>query len=157
MLRLGISELPRVTLSGTYRIVLPNDLDVNVTERNGTVDVLGVEGQIVVNSLSHVRVTGAADDVSVAVEAGNALVETEAPPGKQTLIRLGRGDIQLTLPPALSADIVADVINAGNIVVTHPRLPRYPGGTLPYSTSVAGGLSIIRLQTGSGLIVIQSQ
>jgi hypothetical protein len=157
VLRIGITEPMRVALGGAAELTLPGDLDVNVTERGGTVDVVSVDGDIVINSLSHVRVTDATGNVSVAVESGNALVQTESNPGKQTVIRLRRGDIELTLPPAVSADIQADVLGNGNIVIAHPGLPRYPGGTLPYRATVAGGLSIVRLETGAGLIVIKSQ
>jgi hypothetical protein len=157
VLRVGITEPMRVALGGIAALTMPGDLDVVLTERGSTVDVVSIEGDIVINSLSHVRVVGATSNVSVAIETGNALVQTESNPGKQTVIQLKRGDIELTLPPAVSADIEADVLGNGNIVIAHPRLPRYPGGTLPYRATVAGGLSIIRLQTGAGLIVIKSQ
>jgi hypothetical protein len=157
VLTLRITEPSRVSLGGSVLVRLPPDLDVKVTERGGTVDVLSVDGRIEVDSASHVRVVGAKDNVSIGVEAGNALVQTEAQPGKQTVINLRQGDIELTLPPAVSVNIEADVVGNGNIVVAHPTLPRYPGGTLPYRTEVAGGLSVIRLQTGAGLIVIKGQ
>jgi hypothetical protein len=155
ILSIGITEPKYTGLAGMVTVTMPGDLDVRVTERGGTVDVVDLDGQLLVNSLAHVRVTGAKDNLGVGIEAGNALIQTEAQPGKQTVIRLKRGDIELTLPPAVSADIVADVLGNGNIVVAHPSLPKYPGGTLPYQTSVAGGLSVIRLETGSGLIVIK--
>lgn len=152
---IGITEPENARLSGTVRIQLPADLDVKVTERGGTVDVLEVEGEIEVDSLSHVRVTGAEENVDVAVEAGNALVESAQNPGLTTTIRVNAGDVELTLPPAVSADIEAVATNG--IVVAHPMLQRWPGGNQPYRASVGGGLSIVRLSTRRGLVVIRSR
>jgi hypothetical protein len=155
VLRVGMTEPSHASLGGRAGLLLPADLDVAVTERGGTVDVVGVEGQMIINSLSHVRVLGATNNLQVNVEGGNALVQTDSGPGKQTLIRLKQGDIELTLPLAVSADILADVTGNGTILINHPNLPRYPGGTLPYAANVGGALSIIRLETGAGLIVIK--
>src|SRR5688572_11054787 len=58
VLRVGITEPMRVALGGMAALTLPGDLDVDITERGGTVDVVSIEGDIVINSLSHVRVTG---------------------------------------------------------------------------------------------------
>jgi hypothetical protein len=154
-LLVAITEPPRVTLGGRCSILMPADVDLKVLGRGGTVDVVSMEGQIEIDAITHVRVVGVQDNMDVAIENGNALIESEAPPGKLLVVNLNRGDIDLTLPAAVSANIEADVIGSGNIVIAHPMLPRYPGGTLPYRADVSGGLSVIRLQTGTGLIVIK--
>jgi hypothetical protein len=142
--------------AGGVVIRLPRDVDLDVTERGGTVEIEGIEGKIRVNSLGHVRVTGAEDDVFVAVQSGNALVDTDLRPGGSTTVQLVRGDIQLTTPAAVSADIEA-VSESGLIVIAHPSLPRYPGGGLPYRANVGGGLNTVRLSTRSGVVVIGSR
>ena len=155
-LELGIIEPDRGRLSGTIRVRLPRDLDLVVTERAGTVDVFEVTGSIKVNSLSHVRITGAENDLFVAVEAGNALVDSDLPPSKTTTIRTGTGDIELKGPPGMSTQIQAET-QEGDIVIAHPALPRWPGGNLPYRAQVNGGLHQISILAGQGTIVVTSR
>ncbi|MCK6551783.1 hypothetical protein L6R52_38470 [Myxococcota bacterium] len=144
------------TLSGTLEIGAPPGLDLAIVERGGTVDIEDVDGTIQVVAASHVRVVGATGDTSVGVARGNALVDTSATPGSTTLIEVDAGDIELTLPQGLSADILA--VAQGQIYIAHPRLPPFlgrPGDV--YSANVSGGLAVFRLETRAGKIVIRTR
>lgn len=150
-----IGEPAGAELSGTVQLRIPDDLDLKVVERGGTVDILEVEGEIEVDARSHVRIVGAESHVDVGVEAGNALIETALPPGSGAVVQVNAGDIELTLPPAVSADIEANA--TAGIVIAHPMLQRWPGGNQPYRANVGGGLSVVRLSTRRGLVVIRSR
>ncbi len=156
VLSLTLPMLQQASLDGTLIIKVPKDLPVVAIQRSGTLDVIDVQESININAISHVRVTGAERDVSVAIEQGNALVETRATPGTQTIISVGSGSIELTVPLALSANIEAAVGTAGAIIPNHPALSPWVGGGLPYLANVNGGLSVFRLSTRSGNIVIRT-
>lgn len=142
-------------LQGELRIWLPDDMDVVIFGNGGTVDVDRIEGNIDVNAIGQTRVLGAVGSVSVGVEAGAALVQTSALPGTVVDLRTRGGDIVLELPTRVSAQIVASAGGMGQIAQRHPNLPPYVGGGFDYVTTVGGGLSDIRLTTGSGNIFIQ--
>jgi hypothetical protein len=154
---LKVEAPSEASLSGTLEIGAPPDLDLTIVERGGTVDVEDLEGSLRIVSQSHVRVVGATRDTVVGVVSGNALVDTLATPGTTTTIEVTAGDIELTLPEGLSANLLA-VAGQGQIYIAHPRLPPFlgrPGDV--YSANVGGGLAVFRLETRAGKIVIRTR
>lgn len=145
-------------LTGTFRLEVPADMDVKAVERASTVFIEGMDGAIDVTSVSHVRVVEASKDVRVNVGRGNALVDATLTPGSTVDVRVRAGDVELRVPEALSADIEATFATEGAIITDHARLPPFFGTAgQPYRASVGGGLSIVRIATGTGRIVIRSR
>ncbi len=156
VLKLTLPAPDHASIRGGLGIRAPNDLNVVVIERAGTVQIENIEGDIIVNARSHVLITGAENNVTVRAEQGNAIVSTRLPPGTTTDILVGAGDVQLTVPTGLSADIEANA-PSGQVITSHPNLPRALNTRLPYEANVGGGLSIVRLATRQGVILIQNQ
>ncbi len=137
-------------LSGRFTLEAPADMDLTVIQRGGTVDVTGMRETISVQSYTHVNIVDARADVSVGVENGNALVDTRLSPSTNTLIRTRSGDIQLTIPDSISANINAT--GGAGVAVSHPQLPMRPAN-LPYQVSVGNGLASVVIQAGGKVVI----
>jgi hypothetical protein len=155
-LRLVLPRPDRGAIGGTFKVTLPAEMHIGVFERSGTVDILNVAGQMEVNSLGHAKIVQATNSAKINVERGNALIDTTLPQGSTTDVRVGNGDIQLTIPAGISATFDVVVVGEGEIIASHPRLPTNLSGRQSFRTTVAGGLSIVRLSTGNGRIVIRT-
>lgn len=144
------------TISAHLRIWVPEDMDVGVVARNGTLDIVDIGGDIDALSASHGKIVGATGSVELGVDRGNAIAEVSALPGSTISVATNTGDVQVILPPRPSVALSAQT-NQGAILVRHPQLPAYPGGGLPYGVQVNGGLSQVTLTAGIGNVVIDSQ
>jgi hypothetical protein len=139
---------------GVLKVQLPDDMDLFLIG-HATVEVHEVEGALQVAAAGHALVEGAVGNVSVGSQAGNALVAVNPLPGSLVEILAVRGDVQLTVPTAVSAQVVASPGGGGQLVVRHPAFPTPLNPAAPYAVSVGGGLSQITLTTQVGNIVIQ--
>lgn len=142
------------TITGILIVQLPEDMDLNVFGAGGPVQIFDMTGDITVNAITDTQIVRSSGDVVVRVEQGVILVESELDPGTRVDAQTGAGDVQLTLPSFISAQVAAQT-QQGTIFVTHPSLPA-PIQGLAYGTIVGGGLSGIVLVTGRGNILIQS-
>lgn len=142
-------------LQGELRLRVPSDLKIDAIERGDHVDIDGMEDDLRVFSESSVRIIGAQHDVNVGVNHGNAILETELDPGSRIELATNSGDLQLTVPISISADVIALVKTNGTIVTNHPQLPPFRGQPgQAYHVRIGDGLSSVSLQTGVGNIVI---
>lgn len=143
-------------IGGFLELTIPADLDLSIIERGGTTEVDGVTGDLAIESVSHVRVTGAEQDVSIETSAGNVLLETALSQGSTTQVTLAVGDIELTVPNTPSVDLQALARSRGGVFPAHPAFPPFFGGPGDiYTAFVGGGLSLAQLVTGGGNIVIR--
>lgn len=146
------------TLSGELRLRVPADLKLDIIERNESVEVSGMNSDLRIASRSHVRVVNAKANVTVGVVSGNALVDVDLDPGANIEVSSNTGDVELAVPQAISANLIAMVMTNGTIVPNHPQLPPYNGRPgQPYRVIVGDGLSAVALQTGVGNIVIRTR
>jgi hypothetical protein len=145
-------------LQGTLRLRVPSDLKIDAIERGDTVDINGMDEDLRVASASHVRITGAQHNVTVGVAKGNAIVGANLDSGSRIEIATDGGDIELALPPAISADLIALIKTNGLVVPNHPQLPPYRGKPgQAYHVRIGDGLSAVVLQTSVGNIVIRTR
>jgi hypothetical protein len=152
---LSIAPPREAGLSGKLELVAPPHLDLEVGS-NGTVEIAGMEGEITVGTVSHVKVTGAKRDVTVQTRGGNILVESTTPQGTRTDLATGGGDIELTLFERPSVDLEATFSSgAGEMLIAHPAFPQPMGATQGrYHATVNGGLAIVRLLTQTGRRIV---
>lgn len=147
-------------LSGELVLEMPNEMALSAIVRGGTGRIESVEGAIEVTAISSVRITGAKDKAIVKINSGNAIIDSFAPPGSQIQADVGTGDIELDLPPTVSADIEATIgqQGAGRVLVDHPALPQPVGpGVTNYKQRVNGGLALVRVLARAGNIVIRAR
>lgn len=157
-LKLTLPPPKEAALSGTLRLRVPARFDASVFARGGAAMIDSLQGTIAVSSVSHVRVERALGNVEISVSSGNVLLDTALFPGGTTRVEVGLGDIELKLPEALSADIDAAIRSQGEVLIAHPRLlPAVDLDRRRYHAVVAGGLSVVRLVTGTGRIVIRAR
>ena len=140
---------------GVLRVQLPDDMDLFLVGRGASVNVDAMEGDMEVAALGHARVDGAVGNVKLGSQSGNALLSASPLPGSIIEVLAVRGDVQLSLPAVVSAQIQATPGGGGQVVIRHPGLPAGLGGTAAYAVVVGGGLSLISLVTQAGNIVIQ--
>lgn len=153
--KLKVTAPADAVLGGVFRVWIPADLQLALFSQGGPVEVDRVEGAMVINAITHARVVGARNHVTLRVESGNALVETSQAPGVITDVLVGRGDVQVTLPAFLSAQIAATAGGGGAVLASHPSLPAMQAGR-PYRVSVNGGLSQLRAETRLGNVILRS-
>lgn len=146
------------SIQGALKLRVPSDLKINAIERGDTTDIRGMEEALNVSSASHVRITGAQRDVVVGVTRGNAIVDAALDPGSSIEIGAQAGDVELSIPTSLSANVQALVRTNGTILPQHPQLPPFRGkpGQI-YSVRIGDGLSAVALETGVGNIVIKTR
>jgi hypothetical protein len=155
---LTVAKLDMANLEGTLTLRVPADLHVEAIERTGTIDVIGMDGNIRASSRSHVRITGAKGDVTAGVYSGNVLVDADLDPGSRIDLAVEGGDIELSVPSVISVDLAALVQTRGTITPAHPQLPPFFGSAGQiYRAVVGGGLSVAALQTNIGNIVIRAR
>ena len=140
-------------VSGTYTITGPRDLDARVVGTGVSVSVEDLEGDIDVQAAANVRILGAEGSVKVQVGTGNAIVDTRAPPGSMTDIRVQNGSVEIRLPSPLSARVIA-VAEGGALLVAHPDLPNPIPGLL-YDVAVGSGLASVTALTRAGNVVVR--
>ncbi len=151
--RIVVPSVDGATVEGTLLLRCPDDLSLRAFGKGGTVEVRGLDGALEIDAVTHVRVEDARANSTVRVVRGNVLIQTLATPASETVATTQGGDIQLTLPRALSAQIQAQAQN-GAISVQHPSLPRWLGGDRPYTANVGGGLALIYANTSAGNIIL---
>jgi hypothetical protein len=157
-LSLALAAPPEASIGGTITVRVPSDLDLAVVERGGTTDVVNMRGNIEIASASHTRISGAERNVFVQTSAGNVLVDSTLPAGSSVRLELQVGDVDLAVPEGLSADIQATAVRSGSVIPAHPRLPQFTGKAGDtYRANVGGGLSVVRITTGSGKIIIRGR
>lgn len=159
--RVAADRLLRLTLPGTaddtsgkITLEVPADLDLGLNG-GATIEASGMDGSYDVRALSTVLIAGAQRDVVVRTSGGIRLT-TRASPGTTADLEQGVGDLELILPALPSVQFQAATGN-GQILIAHPQLPPWSGGTNPYQVSVNGGLAAIRLVTQSGNVVIRGE
>jgi hypothetical protein len=155
---ISIPLLKDSILQGSLKLRVPSDLKIDVIERGDTTDIIGMDEDLRVASLSTVRITGAQRNVTVGVVRGNVQVDLLLDPGAAIELVTENGDVELRIPPAVSADISALVKSQGTIVPDHPQLPPYRGqpGQV-YRVRIGDGLSAVSLQSGVGNIAIRTR
>lgn len=142
------------TIQGVLIVRLPDDMDLEVFGLGGPVQIFDVEGDITVNAATHTELVRTSGNATVRLEQGNALIDSAVSPGSVIDVVVNAGDVQLTAPLTVSAQIGA-VTNQGQIFIRHAGLPN-PIQGLPYQVTVGGGLSRVSLGTRRGNILIQS-
>lgn len=157
--QVSVSEVPMTTLSGVLKVSLPPSLRVDVIQGAGTAIVRSINGAIRVAAGAPVLVENAGGEVRVGIRgAGNAVVDTRLFGIATVDVDVQAGDIELRVPAALSADIIATPDRSGQVILSHPGLPMFFGmAGDTYRASVGGGLSSIRLKTGRGRIIIRQR
>lgn len=156
VVRVRIEPLTNGTIAGQLRLIIPDDLELGVTQRGAQVTVEDMDGTVQVDSVGAVRVVDPGGYVSVGVQNGNVIIESSLPPGFVTEAVTRRGDLQLIVPSQISASFSATPGGMGNVLVNHPALPR-PLANRPYEAIVNGGLNTVRLSTMNGSVIIQAR
>ena len=109
-----------------YRIRVPAQVDLDIYAGGGPLTVKGVEGAIHLTG-------GAAEPATFALSGGdleatlqggtvNFDVGARSWRGRGLSLRLGRGDLNVTLPPGFNGYVNAEVLHAGLVENTHPGL-----------------------------------
>jgi len=101
-----------------YTILLPADMDVTVTQNNGTVVVEKMESPVLVDITNgDVRLANQSGSADVMVSNGSIHADVTLPPGGTILLSTGNGNIDLSIPKSTSAAFSALVAN-GTISVS---------------------------------------
>jgi hypothetical protein len=108
-----------------FVIRIPALTDLSVDAGNGPIKLSGIEGALRLNALvsdADLSLTGGL--VSVLIQGGtlNLKIPARGWHGLGAEIRLASGAMNVALLPGFSADIVADVLRAGEIKITYPDL-----------------------------------
>ncbi|MEL7371777.1 MAG: hypothetical protein AAFN74_22825, partial [Myxococcota bacterium] len=140
-------------LEGNWQIEAPEDLSVEVVSGGPTTLVFGFEGDVAIEAALSVAVVDTEGNVAIRSGSGEVLVQPDLRTGQTIDIEAG-ASIQLAAPPNLSASIQAAAGTDRTINITHPSLPLWPGGGLPYNVSVGGALNQIRLVSVAGDVFI---
>jgi len=144
-----------------YRIRVPIAIDLDVNAGRGPISLAGVEGDV--------RITAAESETNLNLGGGSLAVTIAA--GKVNLsvpvrswrrggvdIRVAAGEITLQLPSGFSADLDAEIIQAGEINYAYPGLEarEKPGLTPRKMKARAGaGGAFFNLTMGAGTINIK--
>jgi hypothetical protein len=102
----------------TYRIKVPQVLDLEVNAGRGPVNIMDIEGNARISSaggITNIRMTGGT--LSATVGIGNVTLEIPVKSwrGVGADFRVATGDITVKIPPGFSGDFDADVLGAGKI------------------------------------------
>lgn len=145
-----------VSLSVAYEITVPRQINVDVDNTNGAIDLAGVSGHLKLETTNG-RIT--ADPASGRLEAhstnGSIHARLLRIDGDRPLnIETTNGRIELTVPPALRANINAHTTN-GSVHSDLPVTVAHSGRSSLQGTINGGGPELM-LRTTNGSIAIKS-
>lgn len=146
-----------------YRIRVPLMTDLEVNAGRGPITIAGVEGNVRVSaaeSLANLKLTGGVLSAIVSVGKVNLEVPARSWARGSAEVRLGAGEIVVTIPGGFSGDFDAEVLRLGQIINSYEGLePREMQSVTPTKKNLragAGGASF-NLTVGDGNITIQKQ
>jgi hypothetical protein len=124
-------DLPKNLLSAPFRIdyvvKVPRFSDLQLDVGRGTLAVSGVEGTMRINHLegdAQVQLLGGGIQATFGLSNVDITIPTASWRGRFADIQLGRGTMNVNLPPSLSAEVDAVVLRTGRVENTYPNLQK---------------------------------
>ena len=146
-----------VSMSVSYEVTVPRNMNVDLDNTNGGIDVSDIRGSMhVSNTNGHIELVRCAGDVDAETTNGHVRAElSEVTPGKGIRLETTNGRITIALPRTISARVDASTTNGrinSDLPVTTTRIEK-----TSLRGSINGGGPELRLRTTNGSIDIQAR
>jgi len=148
----GVSK-PNVTVN--FSIKVPEEVDIEASSVNGTVEVVGVEGEVSLSTTNgKVRAEDIAGPVSASTTNGSIYVDISIDDLQDDVyIHTVNGSIKLALDEDIEADVEISTVN-GSINTDFPLEVRGKWGPKNVSGEINGGGALIEMETVNGSVSI---
>jgi DUF4097 and DUF4098 domain-containing protein YvlB len=145
-----------VNATVTYDITVPRNMNLDVDDTNGAIEVSDVRGSHKISTTNgHITLERCAGDLDAETTNGGINAELlSVTPGKSVRLETTNGGIHLAAPPSLAAEIDAENTN-GSINTELPVTSTHMGRHALRGT-INGGGPELRLRTTNGSIEIRA-
>ena len=145
-----------VSMTVNYEITVPRNMNVDLDNTNGSIDVSDVRGSMhISNTNGHIELMRCAGDVDAETTNGHVSAELADVSAKGVRLESTNGRISLTLPRTVSARVDAETTNGrinSDLPITTTKFEK----TSIRGTINGGGGADVKLRTTNGSIDIQA-